>query len=82
MIRDLNVKLLPADFPVDEHFNPPYDPWDQRMCMVPDGDLFRAIRDGKASVVTGQIETFTSGGVLLDRRPRAARPTSSSPLPA
>ncbi len=65
VIRDLNVKLLPADFPVDEHFNPPYDPWDQRMCMVPDGDLFRAIRDGTASVVTGQVETFTENGVLL-----------------
>jgi monooxygenase len=65
VIRDLNVKLLPADFPVDEHFSPPYNPWDQRMCMVPDGDLFRAIRDGKASVVTGQIDTFTEDGVLL-----------------
>jgi monooxygenase len=65
VIRDLNVKLLPAGFPVDEHFSPPYDPWDQRMCMVPDGDLFRAIRDGKASVVTGQIDTFTEDGVRL-----------------
>ena len=65
VIRNLNVKMLPADFPVDEHFNPPYDPWDQRMCMVPDGDLFRAIRHGKASVVTGQIDTFTEDGVLL-----------------
>jgi cation diffusion facilitator CzcD-associated flavoprotein CzcO len=73
VIRDLNVKLLPADFPVDEHFSPPYDPWDQRMCMVPDGDLFRAIRDGKASVVTGQIDTFTETGVLLaDGRTLAA----------
>ena len=65
VIRDLNVKMLPEGFPVDEHFNPPYGPWDQRMCMVPDGDLFRAIRDGKASVVTGPIETFTENGVLL-----------------
>ena len=65
VIRDINAKLLPAGFPVDEHFNPPYDPWDQRMCIVPDGDLFRVIRDGKASVVTGQIETFTENGVLL-----------------
>jgi cation diffusion facilitator CzcD-associated flavoprotein CzcO len=65
VIRDLNVKLLPDGFPVDEHFRPPYDPWDQRMCMVPDGDLFRAIRDGKASVVTGQIDTFAEDGVLL-----------------
>ena len=55
----------PTGYPVDEHFNPPYDPWDQRMCIVPDGDLFRVIRDGKASVVTGHIETFTENGVLL-----------------
>jgi cation diffusion facilitator CzcD-associated flavoprotein CzcO len=65
LIRNLNVKMLPDGFPVDEHFNPPYGPWDQRMCMVPDGDLFRAIRDGKASVVTGPIETFTEDGVQL-----------------
>jgi cation diffusion facilitator CzcD-associated flavoprotein CzcO len=65
IIRDINAKQLPAGYPVDEHFRPPYNPWDQRMCMVPDGDLFRAIRDGKASVVTGQIETFTENGVLL-----------------
>jgi cation diffusion facilitator CzcD-associated flavoprotein CzcO len=65
VIRGLNAKLLPEGFPVDEHFNPPYAPWDQRMCIVPDGDLFRVIRDGKASVVTGHIETFTETGVLL-----------------
>jgi cation diffusion facilitator CzcD-associated flavoprotein CzcO len=65
IIRDINAKQLPAGYPVDEHFRPPYNPWDQRMCMVPDGDLFRAIRDGSASVVTGQIETFTEDGVLL-----------------
>jgi len=65
VIRDINAKQLPAGFPVDEHFNPPYGPWDQRMCMVPDGDLFRVIREGKASVVTGPIETFTEDGVLL-----------------
>ena len=65
VIRDMNAKLLPAGYPVDEHFNPPYDPWDQRMCIVPDGDLFRVIADGKASVVTGHIETITEDGVLL-----------------
>jgi cation diffusion facilitator CzcD-associated flavoprotein CzcO len=65
IIRDINAKQLPAGYAVDEHFRPPYNPWDQRMCMVPDGDLFRAIRDGSASVVTGQIETFTENGVLL-----------------
>jgi cation diffusion facilitator CzcD-associated flavoprotein CzcO len=65
VIRDINAKQLPAGYPVDEHFNPPYGPWDQRMCLVPDGDLFRVIRDGKASVVTGHIDTFTETGVLL-----------------
>ena len=65
LIRKLNAKMLPEGYPVDEHFHPPYDPWDQRMCIVPDGDLFRTIRQGKASVVTGHIETFTENGVLL-----------------
>src|SRR5581483_11515878 len=58
LIRRLNARMLPEGYPVDEHFRPPYDPWDQRMCIVPDGDLFRAIREGTASVVTGHIETF------------------------
>ena len=46
-------------------FTPNYDPWDQRLCLVPDSDLFRAIRDGKASVVTDHIETFTQTGIKL-----------------
>ncbi|MDG6101731.1 NAD(P)/FAD-dependent oxidoreductase [Dactylosporangium aurantiacum] len=65
LIRWVNTKQLPAGYPVDEHFNPPYGPWDQRLCAVPDGDLFRAIRNGTASVVTDRIETFTERGVLL-----------------
>jgi monooxygenase len=65
LIRNLNAKMLPEGYPVDEHFNPPYDPWDQRMCIAADGDLFRVIRRGKASVVTGYIETFTENGVQL-----------------
>jgi cation diffusion facilitator CzcD-associated flavoprotein CzcO len=56
---------LPDDVDVDEHFRPRYDPWDQRLCFVPDGDLFRAIRHGKASVVTDTIETFTPRGLRL-----------------
>lgn len=47
------------------HFTPRYDPWDQRLCLVPDGDLFRAIREGKASVVTDEIETFSETGLKL-----------------
>jgi len=65
IIRRMNAKLLPEGFPVDEHFNPPYNPWEQRLCVVPDGDLFTAISSGKASVVTNRIETFTETGVLL-----------------
>lgn len=49
----------------DKHFNPPYDPWDQRLCAVPDGDLFKAIREGKADVVTDRIETFVEDGIQL-----------------
>jgi len=65
-IRSLNAKMLPEGYPVDEHFNPPYNPWDQRLCLVPDGDLFKAIGVGRASVVTGPIATFTEKGVLLE----------------
>ena len=52
-------------YDVDTHFNPRYAPWDQRLCLVPDGDLFRAIRKGRADVVTDHIETFTERGILL-----------------
>lgn len=49
----------------EQHFKPKYNPWDQRLCIVPDSDLFNAIRVARASVVTGEIETFTSNGVKL-----------------
>ena len=65
LIRRFNARMLPAGFPVDEHFNPPYNPWDQRVCAVPDGDLFKTISAGKASVVTDHIETFTEDGIRL-----------------
>ena len=72
-IRRATMKALPDGYAVDTHFNPPYAPWDQRMCIAPDGDLFRAIRRGGASVVTGRIETFTPDGVrLTDGRELAA----------
>ena len=66
VIRYLNARLLPNDYPVDEHFKPAYDPWDQRLCVVPDGDLFKAISAGDASVVTDRIATFTERGILLE----------------
>ncbi|MCA9695592.1 MAG: NAD(P)/FAD-dependent oxidoreductase, partial [Myxococcales bacterium] len=56
---------LGRDYDVDTHFNPRYDPWDQRLCVVPDGDLFHAIRDGRVSVVTDTIETFTERGLRV-----------------
>ncbi|MEV0600309.1 NAD(P)/FAD-dependent oxidoreductase [Streptomyces sp. NPDC050315] len=49
----------------EKHFTPAYEPWDQRLCLVPNGDLFHAIRDGKAEVVTGHIETFTESGIRM-----------------
>ena len=56
---------LGPDYDVDKHFTPHYNPWDQRLCLVPDADLFAAIRTGKASVVTDEIESFTETGLLL-----------------
>jgi len=47
------------------HFTPPYNPWDQRLCIAPDADIFRVLREGRASVVTDSIETFTEDGLLL-----------------
>ena len=58
-------KELGPDYDVDTHFKPRYNPWEQRLCLVPDGDLFKAIREGRASVVTDQIETFTEKGLRL-----------------
>src|ERR1700752_1207072 len=62
----MTKRQLPAGYPVDTHFKPRYDPWDQRLCAVPNGDLFRAIRQGKASVVTDRIARFTERGLLLE----------------
>ena len=58
-------KELGGDVDVGKHFTPSYKPWDQRICLVPDSDLFKALRGGRASVVTDHIETFTESGILL-----------------
>lgn len=58
-------KSVGPDCDVGKHFTPSYKPWDQRVCLVPDADLFRAIRKGKASVVTDHIDTFTETGIRL-----------------
>src|SRR4051794_653895 len=65
LVRRGLVRNLPPDFDVATHFTPPYDPWDQRLCVVPDGDLFRAVSAGKASIVTDRVERFTPKGLLL-----------------
>ena len=57
---------LPAGYDLGTHFTPRYDPWDQRFCLAPDGDLFAAIRRGTASVVTDRIARFTTSGILLE----------------
>ena len=62
MIRD----ELGADYDVEKHFTPSYKPWDQRICLVPDSDLFQSIREKKASVVTDTINEFQSDGILLN----------------
>ncbi len=56
---------LPKGYDIDTHFTPRYDPWDQRLCVVPDADLFKAIKAGRASVVTGHVSTFTETGIEL-----------------
>ncbi|SFY49527.1 flavin-containing monooxygenase [Streptomyces sp. F-1] len=65
LIRRENIKRLPKGFDVDKHFNPPYDPWDQRLCLAPDGDFFDAIKKGSATVVTDTITRFSERGVVL-----------------
>lgn len=65
LIRSTVVKQLPPGIDVDTHFKPAYNPWDQRLCFVPDGDLFKAMRSGTASVVTDHIDTFTETGIRL-----------------
>ncbi|HEY0000721.1 MAG TPA: NAD(P)/FAD-dependent oxidoreductase, partial [Actinoplanes sp.] len=65
VLRGRVARELPAEVPVDPHFTPAYAPWDQRLCVVPDGDLFASMRAGRASVVTQTIETFTEKGLRL-----------------
>ncbi|MEV4556296.1 NAD(P)/FAD-dependent oxidoreductase [Kitasatospora sp. NPDC049285] len=65
VIRWVNRRALPKGYPVDTHFNPPYAPWDQRLCAVPDGDLFEVLSDGRAEMATDRIVEFTETGLLL-----------------
>jgi monooxygenase len=65
LIRMGVQRQLPRGFDVDVHFKPRYNPWDQRMCLVPDGDLFEAISRDRVDIATGEIETFTARGIRL-----------------
>ncbi|WP_405060688.1 NAD(P)/FAD-dependent oxidoreductase [Kribbella sp. NBC_01505] len=65
MLNRMAARQLPDSIPADPHFTPTYKPWDQRLCLVPDSDLFRALRKGTASVVTDEISRFTPTGLLL-----------------
>ncbi|HRD63397.1 MAG TPA: NAD(P)/FAD-dependent oxidoreductase [Nocardioides sp.] len=65
MIRKGRRAELPDDLDADVHFEPRYNPWDQRLCFVPDGDLFRELREGRASMVTDTIERFDATGIQL-----------------
>jgi monooxygenase len=65
MLRDGAVKDLPPGYEIDRHFNPRYQPWDQRLCLIPDSDLYKSISSGRASVVTDEIETLTERAIRL-----------------
>jgi monooxygenase len=64
-LRTMAERRLPEGYDYDKHFTPSYKPWDQRVCIAPNGDLFKAIRKGTADVVTGTIERFTRSGIKL-----------------
>jgi monooxygenase len=65
LIRRVQQRQLPANYAIDTHFKPHYDPWDQRVCVAPDGDLFATIKGGRAAVVTDHIEEFIETGIRL-----------------
>src|SRR5215469_15524857 len=64
-LRRETIRQLPKDIAHDPHFKPAYNPWEQRLCLCPDGDFFKALRKGKASIATGSIETVTETGIEL-----------------
>jgi cation diffusion facilitator CzcD-associated flavoprotein CzcO len=65
LLRRKAISSLPAGYAVDVHFRPRYNPWDQRMCLIPDADLYNAISDGRAEVVTDHIDHFDATGIAL-----------------
>ncbi len=65
LLRRLTGRQLPTGYDLDTHFSPRYEPWDQRLCLVPDGDLFQALSAGAVTIETGEIDTFTEKGIVL-----------------
>jgi cation diffusion facilitator CzcD-associated flavoprotein CzcO len=66
ILRKEAKRQLPADMPTDPHFKPSYNPWDQRLCLCPDGDFFKCFQSGRASVVTDTIKNVVEDGIELD----------------
>jgi cation diffusion facilitator CzcD-associated flavoprotein CzcO len=66
LVRHRAIKKLPNGYDIDTHFKPRYKPWDQRMCLIPDADLYTAISDGRADVVTDHIDHFDATGIALE----------------
>ena len=66
LLRRGVVKMLPAGYDVDTHFKPRYNPWDQRVCLVPDADLFKALGSGRAEIATDRISAFAADGIELE----------------
>ncbi len=66
LLRKGVERQLPPGYDVKTHFRPRYNPWEQRLCLVPDGDLFKALSDGSASIVTDRIDSFTENGIRLE----------------
>ena len=65
LLRWIAKRNLPAGYPVDTHFKPAYQPWDQRLCIIPAADFYKTVADGSAEVVTDTIDTFTPTGIAL-----------------
>lgn len=74
------AKQLPEGYPVDKHFNPSYNPWDQRLCVVPDGDFFTSINKGQAHVVTDEFHIFLRRECKLKTGNSSKQILSSWPL--
>jgi cation diffusion facilitator CzcD-associated flavoprotein CzcO len=66
LIRGITSKQLPPSVPHDPHFNPSYNPWEQRLCVTPNGEFFRTMREGKGGIVTGHIDTVTSNSIKME----------------